>query len=89
MTSYEPRHEISNNLVCTTSKASDQPGHTFSLTRAFASRFNSLMTVKLLTENQLEFLSLKKADQSYSKLGMSKYHIFVNHMSWPNHDLKG
>ena len=23
----EPRHEISNNVVCATSKASDQPGH--------------------------------------------------------------
>ena len=23
----EPRHEISNNVVCTTSKASDQPAH--------------------------------------------------------------
>ena len=25
---YEPRHEISNNVVCATSKASDQPAHT-------------------------------------------------------------
>ena len=24
---YEPRHEISNNVVCATSKASDQPAH--------------------------------------------------------------
>ena len=36
----EPRHEIPNNLVCTTSKASDQPAHTRSLIRAFASRLN-------------------------------------------------
>ena len=28
---YEPRHEISNNVVCATSKGSDQPGHTHSL----------------------------------------------------------
>ena len=27
----EPRHEISNNVVCATSKASDQPAHTRSL----------------------------------------------------------
>ena len=33
----EPVHEISNNLVCATSKASDQPAHTYSLVRAFAS----------------------------------------------------
>ena len=41
---YEPRHEISNNVVCATSKGSDQPAHT---------------TVKLLTEHHLEFLSLE------------------------------
>ena len=34
----EPRHETSNNMVCATSKASDQPAHTRSLIRAFASR---------------------------------------------------
>ena len=33
----EPVHEISNNVVCVTSKASDQPAHTRSLIRAFAS----------------------------------------------------
>ena len=33
----EPRREISNNVVCATSKASDQPAHTRSLIRAFAS----------------------------------------------------
>ena len=33
-----PVHEISNNVVCKTSKASDQPAHTQSLIRAFASR---------------------------------------------------
>ena len=37
---FEPRHEISNNVVCATSKASDQPEHTCSLIRAFASRLN-------------------------------------------------
>ena len=32
----EPRHEISNNVVCVTSKGSDQPAHTCRLIRAFA-----------------------------------------------------
>ena len=41
-TSFEPRHEISNNLVFATSKASDQPAHTHSVIRAFASRLNIL-----------------------------------------------
>ena len=41
-TIFEPRHEISNNVVCATSKASDQPAHMRSLIRAFASRLNVL-----------------------------------------------
>ena len=34
----EPVHEISNIIICATSKGSDQPAHTRSLIRAFASR---------------------------------------------------
>ena len=33
--SNEPVHEISNNVVCATSKASDQPAHTRILIRVF------------------------------------------------------
>ena len=36
----EPCHEISNNVVCATSKGSDQPAHMRRLIRAFASRLN-------------------------------------------------
>ena len=39
---YELVHEISNNVVCATSKASDQPAHMRSLIRAFASRLSIL-----------------------------------------------
>ena len=39
---FEPVHEISNNVVCATSKASDQAAHTCSLIRAFASRLSIL-----------------------------------------------
>ena len=53
----EPRHGISNNVVCATSKASDQAAHTRSLIRAFASRLEYYMSVKLLIEHRLEFLS--------------------------------
>ena len=38
----EPVQEISNNVVCSTSKASDQSAHTRSLIRAFASRLSTL-----------------------------------------------
>ena len=41
-TQNEPCHGISNNVVCATSKSSDQPAHTRSLIRAFASRLNIL-----------------------------------------------
>ena len=39
------QHETSNNVVCATSKASDQPAHTRSLIRAFASRLNILLVL--------------------------------------------
>ena len=39
---FEQVHEIPNNVVCATSKFSDQPAHTRSLIRAFASRLTIL-----------------------------------------------
>ena len=39
---YEPQNEISDNVVCASSKASDQPAQTRSLIRAFASHLNTL-----------------------------------------------
>ena len=38
----EPRHEISNNVVCAISKGSDQSAHMRSVIRAFASPLNIL-----------------------------------------------
>ena len=38
----EPQHEISNNVVCATKKASDHPAQTRSLIRAFACHLNIL-----------------------------------------------
>ena len=38
----EPRHEISNSVICATSKASVQPAHTRSLVRALSGRLNIL-----------------------------------------------
>ena len=42
---FEPWHEIFNNVVCATSKASDQPAHMRSLIRAFASRLNIIQVL--------------------------------------------
>ena len=36
----EPRHDMSNNVVCATSKASDQSAHSRTLIRICASRLN-------------------------------------------------
>ena len=47
-------HENSNNVVCATSKGSDQTAQTCSLVRAFACRLNIQWV-----EHHLEFLSLK------------------------------
>ena len=52
--SYELRHEISNNVVCATSKASDQLAHMRSLIRAFCSHLNILWI-----EHHLKFLLVK------------------------------
>ena len=39
---YEQQHEISSNVVCATTKGSDQPAHVRSLIRAFSSLRNIL-----------------------------------------------
>ena len=39
---YEPRHEISNNVLSATSKTSDQPAHTRNLIKVFATHLNIL-----------------------------------------------
>ena len=49
----EPWHEISNNLVCATSKGSDQPADMHRLIRAFACHLYYSMSIKLLTEDHL------------------------------------
>ena len=79
----EPRHEISNNVVYGTSKASDQPAHTRSLIRAFASRLNILwVLIKLLTEHYLEFLSLTGGCTGSSESTLVKMpHCWKSHVT--------
>ena len=54
---YEPVHEISNNVVCATSKTSDQPAQS---AQSLCKSLEYAMVVKLLPEHHLEFLSLKE-----------------------------
>ena len=49
-------HEISNNVVYATSKASDKPAQT---DQSLCLSIEYSVIVKLLTEHHLEFLSLK------------------------------
>ena len=63
-------HEISNNVVCATSKASDQPVHTYS------------MIVRLLTEHYLDFLSFKGGCTGSSKSTLVKMpHCWKSHVT--------
>ena len=39
---FELQHKISNNVVCATSKTSDQTAHTSSLIKAFVGRLNTV-----------------------------------------------
>ena len=74
--------EISNNVVCATSKVSDQPAHMRSLIRAFASRLIYFMSAKLLTEHHLEFLSLKGGSTSSSESTLVKMlHCWKSHVA--------
>ena len=74
----EPRHEISNNVVCATSKASEQPAHTRSLIRAFASR---LTILGVLIYRHLEFLSVKGGYTGSSEATLIKMpHCWKSHV---------
>ena len=50
----EPRHEISNNVVCAINKASDQSDQNLCLSLEYS------MNIKLPTKHHLEFLNLKE-----------------------------
>ena len=52
---FESLNEISNIVVCATSKGSDQPAHLRSLIRAFASRLNILRVLSYWLNTFLSF----------------------------------
>ena len=77
---YELRHEISNNVVCVTSKTSNQPAHMPSLIRVFASRMNILWL--LSNWLHLEFLSLKGVcTDSFESTHVKMPHCWKSHVS--------
>ena len=78
---YKPWHEISNNVLCATSKASDQPAHMSSLIWAFASRLNILWMLSYWLNSIWRYYAYKEAAEAGLSLHLSKYHIVWNHMS--------
>ena len=77
---FEPVHEISNNMVCATSKASDQPAHTRSLIRAFASRLSILWLLSYWLNTIWTFYASKEATKAHPSLHLSKCQIVGNLM---------
>ena len=84
----EPVHEISINVVCATSKASDQPAHTRSLIRAFASRLSILWLLSYWLNKIWSFLAEKEAAEARPSQHMSKCHVVGNHMPWLNYRIE-
>ena len=68
----EPWHDISNSVVCATSKASDQPAYMRSLMRAFASRLNILWVLSYWSHSICCFYTLKEAAQAHLSLHLSR-----------------
>ena len=56
---FEARHEISYNVVCATSKGSEQLAHKRSLIKAFSNPLNIIRLLNQLTEHHLDFLSFQ------------------------------
>ena len=72
----------SNNVVCATSKAPDQPAHTRSLIRAFACRLNILCLLSYLLNIIWSSLSLKGGCTGLSESTLVKMsHCWNSHVA--------
>ena len=71
----EPVHEISNNVVCVTSKASDQQSD-----QSLCKSLEYSMIVKLLTQHHLKFLSVNGGCRASSESTPVKMSIVGNLM---------
>ena len=75
-----PVHKIFNNVVCATSKSSDQPAYAQS-DQSHCSMLDYSMTVELLTEHLLEVLNL-----TGGCTGSSESTIVKMPHCWKSHD---
>ena len=73
---------LSNFVVCVTSKASDQPAYTMQSDQSLCLSLEYSMTVKLLTEHHLEFLSLKGGCTGWSESTLVQMpHCWKSHVT--------
>ena len=76
----ELRHEISNHVVCATSKVSDHPAYAQS-DQSLCKLHECSISVMLLTENHLEFLSLKECCTGWFESTLVKMpHCWKSHV---------
>ena len=73
-------HEISNNVVCVTGKASDQPAYTRSLIGAFASRLSVLWLLSYWLGTVWSLWAWRNAAQAHLGLHLSRCQIDGNDM---------
>ena len=72
----EPLHEISNNVVCATSKGSDQSDQSLCYSLEYS------MNSKLLTQHHLEFLFLKGGCTGLSEsINVKMPHCWKSHVT--------
>ena len=77
-----PWHGISNNVVCATCKASDQPAQYAQSDQSLCYSLEYSMIVKLLTEHHLEFLSLNGGCTGLSESTLDKIpHCWKSHVA--------
>ena len=72
-TPNEPRHEISKNVVCATSKGSDQSD------QSLCWSLEHFMNLNILTEHHLEFLSLTGGTDSSESTLVKMPHCWKSH----------
>ena len=78
---FDPWHVVSNNLVCATSKCSDQPAYAQS-DQSLCKLLEYSMSVKLLTEHHLPILSLTGGYTGSSEFTLVKVpHCWKSHVA--------
>ena len=80
--SHEPRHEISDNVLCAISKRLRSACAYAQSDQSLCLSFEYFMSVKLLIEHHLEFLGLKGGCTGLSESTLVKMpHCWISHVT--------